>query len=585
MKTPKLALKPFMDDVAAFCDTLSPEQLKQLILGLAKTVPAHERADFVETIRSSLRDRHEAGKPKCIPANDLLPEIHALKEDISSRIQAIEDGSYWDAPDEYGDDWDDEYDYDDEPESLSEDQVQELTSLFGQAEALFLDDRLEDARMAYAALFDLVENFREEIDDFVADGGDIREARAQYCRCVYETAKPKTRIEAVAAAMDIDWQPPFHHRSRYERFRPTMQDVIDAKTGEMKDLDGFFKAWRKLLEKRWTQQRPARLLLEAVHHLSGLTGVAGLARKWVDKQPAGYLFWLDILKEHADSKEIIEVSLEALGALKPGDAKRNVAQDLVDAAAAAGDAPKLLDGRRERFFAAPDGHSLLAWTAEAARQEVRAYELDKAIHFLLSSKTRNPGEESLLVKCLLMAGRLEDAFQRVKSEKGVGWSFKNNAGVVFGAVLSAICHHAEKAATVNALLRGYAEQTSIYITRDASDRENTNAFYDEIILGIEAADLKAKKRHEYLSWAEDICKRRIDHIVSNQHRNAYDRAAQVLGALTETYIIRNRDDHAVEMLHHFCRERFPRHTAFKSEVAAVMATSPLLKNLDLQKTP
>ena len=199
-----------------------------------------------------------------------------------------------------------------------------------------------------------------------------------------------------------------------------MQDVIDVKTGEMKDLDGFFKAWQKLLEKRWTQHRPARLLLEAVHHLSGLDGVCRLARKWQDKQPAGYLFWLDILKEHADSKEIIEVSLEALGALKPGDAKRTIAQVLMDAAAAAGDAPRLLVGRRERFFADPDDSSLLAWTAEATRQEVRSDELDKAIHFLLSRKSRNPDKEGLLVKCLLMAGRLEDAFQRVKSEKSVG---------------------------------------------------------------------------------------------------------------------------------------------------------------------
>ena len=36
MKTTKLALKPYLDAVAAHCDTLSQEQLKQVILGLAK---------------------------------------------------------------------------------------------------------------------------------------------------------------------------------------------------------------------------------------------------------------------------------------------------------------------------------------------------------------------------------------------------------------------------------------------------------------------------------------------------------------------------------------------------------------------
>jgi hypothetical protein len=365
-----------------------------------------------------------------------------------------------------------------------------------------------------------------------------------------------------------------------------MQDVIDAKTGEMKDLDGFFKAWWKLLEKRWAQHRPARLLLEAVHHLSGLDSVAKLARKWQDKQPVGYLFWLDILKEHAaDSKEVIEVSLEALGALKQGDAKRTIAQVLMDAAAAAGDAPRLLEGRRERFFAAPDGRSLLAWTAEAARQEVRSDELEKAIHFLLSRKSRNPDQEGLLVKCLLMLGRLEDAFQRVKSEKGVGWSYGSSAGVVFGAVLSAICRHGEKAAAVQAVFRGYANERSMHVYGNPEGPDADTSFHAEIVAGLNRADLTAKKRHKYLSWTEEIGRRRINHIVSNKHRNAYDRAAQVLCALVETYLIRNRDDHAVEMLRHFCRERFPRHTAFKSEVAAVMAASPLLKNFDLKKLP
>jgi hypothetical protein len=381
--------------------------------------------------------------------------------------------------------------------------------------------------------------------------------------------------------MDIYWQPSSHYRSWYERLLPTIQDVIDARTGEMKDLDGFFKAWRKLLEKRWAEERSARLLLEAILHLSGLDGVCKLARKWQAKQPAGYLFWLDLLKKKADSKAIIAVCREALGALKPGAAKRTIAQDLTDAAEAAGDASRLLEGRRERFFADPDAPSLLAWTAEAARQEVRSEELDKAIHFLLSSKLRIHDKEDLLVKCLLMDGRLEDAFQRVKSEKGVGWSYGSSAGVVFGAVLSAICRHGEKAATVQKVFRGYANESSMHDYANPGGPAADTSFHAEIVAGLRTADLTAKKRHEYLSWAEGIGKRRISHIVSKQHRNAYDRAAQVLGALAETYIVRNRDDHAVELLRHFCREQFPRHSAFKKEVAAVMGASPILKKLNM----
>lgn len=59
--------------------------------------------------------------------------------------------------------------------------------------------------------------------------------------------------------------------------------------------------------------------------------------------------------------------------------------------------------------------------------------------------------------------------------------------------------------------------------------------------------------------------------------------AQMIGAMAETYIIRNCDDHAVEMLGHFCREQHKRYSAFKREVATVVGASRLLKNLNLQK--
>lgn len=579
MKTTKLALKPYLDAVAAHCDTLSQEQLKQVILGLAKNAPAPERATFLAAVQSCLQEHGKTRKQKSPSISAWLSEIDALKEAIEARTRAIEDGSYWDAPE----DWDDDYSYDDDddygPDALSEDQVHELTSFFGKAEQLFLNDRLDEARKVYAALFEIIEIFRKDAH-LLGEEVDLREARARYSRCVYETASEEERLVAFARAMDLDWCRPFgENQHRYDESRPMLQDVIDAKTGELKDLDAFFPAWREVLEEKWTLNRPAVLLLEAACRLSGVEGVSALAREWKERQPMGYLFWLDMLKKKADSKGIIEVSVEALTVLTQSPVRQNVAQFLIDAAEAAGDSVKILDGKREHFFAQTDDASLLAWVAEAVKQNNRPGELDRAIQYLQPDKF--PTRKGLFIKCLLMAGRLEDAFQFVKSEKSVGWSFDNSPGLVFGAALSTICRHSEKAVTVKEFLSACAGETSIYSYRNAEGNEKTKAFYTEIISGLRENEPTAQKRHEYLSWAEEIGKRRIDEIVSNQHRSAYARAAQVLCALAETYLVRNRDDHALLLLRDFYREKYNRHTAFKKEVKKVMQASPLLKSLTL----
>jgi len=51
-----------------------------------------------------------------------------------------------------------------------------------------------------------------------------------------------------------------------------------------------------------------------------------------------------------------------------------------------------------------------------------------------------------------------------------------------------------------------------------------------IIKGLKQNKYTKGRTDEYLKWAEKIGKSRIEHIVSNKHRRAYERAAQVLGS-------------------------------------------------------
>jgi hypothetical protein len=82
----------------------------------------------------------------------------------------------------------------------------------------------------------------------------------------------------------------------------------------------------------------------------------------------------------------------------------------------------------------------------------------------------------------------------------------------------------------------------------------------------------------YLLWVEKIGKGRIDHIVSNKHRRAYERAAQVLGSLAEIYAATGQKSKADKILHTYYNEKYSRFSAFRREVKAVVMASGLLRN-------
>ena len=85
-----LALKPYLESVKKHCSRLSNEGLTDIILGLAKEVPAKQRIGFLETI-----DRLSQKQPPVAWDDEILSEIEALKGDIGKRVASIEDGSYY----------------------------------------------------------------------------------------------------------------------------------------------------------------------------------------------------------------------------------------------------------------------------------------------------------------------------------------------------------------------------------------------------------------------------------------------------------------------------------------------------------
>ena len=195
--------------------------------------------------------------------------------------------------------------------------------------------------------------------------------------------------------------------------------------------------------------------------------------------------------------------------------------------------------------------------------------------------TKASEEKTLLVKALLMAGRIEMAFEKAKRTQALGWSYGDSAGaILFGGVLSALSLDGiERAITIKSVLRRYADEDfskfSDFSTAE-KDVDEGICISAEILSGLHKADISADEQRKYLSWAANIGKKRIEQIVSNKHRKAYTRAAEILGALAECYLLRGEESKSRRIVEEYRDQKYNRYPAFRREVNSVISASSLL---------
>lgn len=565
-----MALKPYLETVKAYCEGLTKEDLIKTFLSLAQEVPVGGRGDFLNKIRalSPGAASETRGTEKNVE-EILFERIAALREEIEERISSIEDGTYWDRAD-----WE-EPGYDEEdPERVTEEQLDELEHLFLETGGIFLAGQLETASRLYFDLFALLHSDEEIPLSFSRQSLDLREGRARYCRCVYETTEPAHRVEEFFQCMGVDTA---MNRSRLDLSSepfPMLQDVIDARPGDLPDLNSFLPAWEKKLASCHTS-RGAVLQMEALERLEGTEGLSRLAREWKSEQPIGYLFWIQCLEEKGDWQGVLEAGLEALEVLPMSGFREQAAEYLVKAGIERGDAKVVLQGKRERFLSAPDERNMIGLLEEAEKQDVRSRELDTLLAFREQIEASPGGRGDLYLKMLLMAGKLDEAFNRGKDEANIGWSY-GKAGVLFSAILSVLSENSPKALVIQTLLKEYAAQSYSFYHGEGKEQEKV---YSEIAKGLAPIRLSRPEKEKYAAWAEKIGRDRVEGIVSGKHRRAYDRAARVLGALAEYYVLSNAREKARALLNEFLRVKFPRHHAFRTEAKRVVGGTVLLKDL------
>jgi hypothetical protein len=361
----------------------------------------------------------------------------------------------------------------------------------------------------------------------------------------------------------------------YDNDHPMLRDVIDCRPGELAQYREFLAAWRDALKKQHSD-RADMLHLEALHLLEGVHSVGGRVRAWGGRQPRAWLFLIRLLALADDWPAAAAAAEQALAVVEHSPFRERIAEGLTEAGVKTHRPELVLTGRREAFFSLPGESRLLLLLEETGRQEQRAEELQKALSFLRSS--RPPDGTPLHVKMLLMAGRLREAFDTARDEPALGWSYGQSAGgVLFAGIVSFLClERIEAAPTVRRLL-------CRNVDGDRHEEESGAAagvsVSGEILERLQGTTASQEELCQYRAWATSIGRKRIEQIVSNKHRGAYGRAAEVLGSLAELCALAGEAQQGRELIDEYRNRRFNRYAAFRRELDSVIASSATLKRI------
>lgn len=386
----KMSLRPFLESIKSRCENMAREDLTGFIMYYAENVPAKGRIDFLDNIASF-------SNAETIPEFDetLIDKISDLKDEVKTRCESIEDGSFYDE-----NEWNHYYD-DEESDYFSDEQKEEMEEYFNQADSFFLSGELVEACSIYKELYSI---FNNEDSFYGLDESSIdiehRETKARYLRCIYETSNPAERAKNLLKKIDIQAPLSDYRYDIYENDDPLLVDIEDAKLEELPGKREFLFDWIELVTGYGTD-RANILLLEAVYVKDGIDGVQELARKWKGRQPRGYLFWINILKDQKDWNKVIDTAREASSVITFNYLRGVIAREMI-----------------------------------------------------------NAGEKKdLEIKVLMMNGNLSDAFLKVNRANVLGWSYSyKSVAILFAGILTAlVIENIQEAEIIKIILKRYTE--------------------------------------------------------------------------------------------------------------------------------
>lgn len=560
---PVLSYKEFMEEVRIRLRNLSSEDFRNLFLNWANEEQPSKRQEFLDKLTP----------PK--PKKEALSNLETLMEEVEAFGQRVEDGEYcsgwgWDDAIHEERDWGDES------------WAREMDEFLLRARSLLLKGEYKLAEEAYRKVFDILE-MGQEPGHLPGDPDygnmlevDMDEQLAAFFRSVYMNSAPEERPGSLYESMN---------EYGYLARKVKLKNIIDVLDIPMPDFDVFLTNWIEFL-KNQSGMNTSELLREAVFLKGGIPAISDFARQYTDRYPKAYVDWIAALEIENDINSVIQVAREGLSKI-PRDytVRAEVAETISRIGKKLGDKKLELEGYRECFYSSPCMGYLLDLYITARQcgcfEKIRD-EAEQRIMELLN-KNRVPANiyhsreqnasftsEGLLSNALLLGGRYEKVFEMCKSKGPLGWSSSENPKPILVTFMMIVLSKDEIYSKVIFKQRDEAiANTSYNAKKDYIEK------YYTVIDGLKGSiRLNMDEEEFYLKWCIDEIGYRIDAIVGNQHRGSYYKAAGLLVALAETLANRGQKQEGMDLIERY-RSKYPRHTAFKSEVTQVVQASGL----------
>jgi tetratricopeptide (TPR) repeat protein len=565
-----LSLQAFWDVLEQRLTACSAEELRAIVRALAQATPATERQVFLER----LPPLTAAGAviPPESPSEALLADIAALADELQAATAEAEGWDEYHEEDSLG------------PYAVF---VEPLTALFDRAAAAFDASEVTLARTAYRRLFEMLsyeDDYGRGVRAEDLQGVILRAAFARYLRAVYDTESSAPRPAVLFESM-------LQVRSWLASLRPMLEDLRQITSQPLPDQEQFLLAWIAFLRTQSSREADA-WLREAVRLSQGTMGLEALARAEGVQRPRVYLDWCAALAAEGKPQAVLAAAREALQTLPSLlPIRAAVADYLCTAATHLHDTAALRAGRWEAFVAKPTLARLLdVWevTSEGTERTMRMSQAAQHVQQALANppaqvphawvddiETPVWPDKSVLAHAHLLAGDWDAAYHLAVSEQVLGWSSSHNTqGLVVSCCLVQMSGvvPGELPPNLAQLWHWELQNSTGFVSWYGADAGEASLLirlqhaYTERLPEI---SLTSDQQTELLAWCLDVAQRRIDAIVSNQHRGSYDKAALLLASCTELLRLLGKAQEARALLDDV-HQRFRRHRAFQAELQTAM---------------
>jgi tetratricopeptide (TPR) repeat protein len=541
----ELSVRQFSERLDSRLGEMSIHELRAWVREAASELQAEKRQGFLNSLWAS------AETPAAQPPKDgsLSREIAALRRKLELAMGKEPEWGYED---------------DGEPNSFHE-LLPESERLFGRARALFRKADFKAAADAYRALFEL-----SAIDDEygrsmgLPERLDTAEERARFLRSVVESSGSDRGRNLLSAWGHL-----------VDREDVDLANVFEITPAQIPDMDALLDELIHLLEEQRDDECDA-WLQQATKLRFGVEGLERLARRSGSRRPYAWVNWVAAVAEIGDPRQTAAAADEALRSLPARLSLRaHVAENAYNAAAKLKEPERALAARWEGYCAAPSTRSLLdlwdaagqdrcGWMARAAAEPLPRppeaewkpyvgrfgnpvagidpanwpFEPDDGKHVFGRSTAVWHAEASAKLRVLahFLAGDWEAAWKRARGEKVLGWSSWESSQSLVVPVLFACLSGAPNKPLPPAVdglwktaLRGADNSPFEPDVSSESDERQT-------------CRLSNALGESMKSWTPDsatataavqLAIRRVDAIVGEKHRGAYERAAYLAIAATE----------------------------------------------------